>query len=91
MDKNYGALGPVCPKVFLCVRKNRTREAERDFYGLPIRRDEERVVDPPLVFKRVFFSGDERRALDRENWMRARRKRKEDRDWSGKEGKTLEN
>ncbi|GFT82060.1 hypothetical protein TNCV_3909931 [Trichonephila clavipes] len=32
-----------------------TKEAERDFCGLPIRRDEGRVVDPPLVLKRVFF------------------------------------
>ncbi|GFX90393.1 uncharacterized protein TNCV_5067801 [Trichonephila clavipes] len=33
----------------------RTREAERDFCDLPIRRDEGRVVDSSLVFKRVFF------------------------------------
>ncbi|GFW46988.1 hypothetical protein TNCV_3486001 [Trichonephila clavipes] len=31
----------------------------RNFCDLPIRRDERRVVDPPLVFKRV-FSGDEK-------------------------------
>ncbi|GFY28339.1 hypothetical protein TNCV_4396711 [Trichonephila clavipes] len=40
----------------------KTREAERDFCGLPIRRYEGCVVDPPLGFKRV-FSGGERRAL----------------------------
>ncbi|GFX97885.1 hypothetical protein TNCV_4905361 [Trichonephila clavipes] len=38
---------------------NKTREAERDFCDLSIRRDERHVVDPPLVFKMVFFSGDE--------------------------------
>ncbi|GFY25269.1 hypothetical protein TNCV_2483891 [Trichonephila clavipes] len=32
------------------VRTNRTREVEGDFCGLPVRRDERRVVDPPLVF-----------------------------------------
>ncbi|GFX17588.1 hypothetical protein TNCV_3411881 [Trichonephila clavipes] len=40
--------------------KDRTREAERDFCDLPIRRDEERVVDPLLVFKRVFLGDGER-------------------------------
>ncbi|GFT32511.1 hypothetical protein TNCV_184161 [Trichonephila clavipes] len=33
--------------------EDQTREAERDFCDLPIRRDEERVVDPPLVLTRV--------------------------------------
>ncbi|GFT41980.1 hypothetical protein TNCV_1668141 [Trichonephila clavipes] len=41
---------------------NRTMEAEGDFCGLPMRRDEGRVVDPPLVFKNGFL-GDKRRAL----------------------------
>ncbi|GFW18009.1 hypothetical protein TNCV_2281131 [Trichonephila clavipes] len=27
----------------------------RDFCGLPMRKDEGRVVDPPLVFKKSFF------------------------------------
>ncbi|GFU38950.1 hypothetical protein TNCV_1753621 [Trichonephila clavipes] len=36
---------------------NRIRRAERDFGGLPKRRDAGRVVDPPLVFKRGFLSG----------------------------------
>ncbi|GFX97319.1 hypothetical protein TNCV_1076901 [Trichonephila clavipes] len=40
-------------RVCICVlRTNSTREAEGDFCGLPMRRDEERVVDPPLVFKK---------------------------------------
>ncbi|GFW06767.1 hypothetical protein TNCV_3288671 [Trichonephila clavipes] len=33
---------------------NKTREAEGYFRGFPMRRDEGRVVDPPLVFKTVF-------------------------------------
>ncbi|GFV49103.1 hypothetical protein TNCV_236371 [Trichonephila clavipes] len=56
----------------LCT--NRTREALGDFCGLPMRRDEGRVVDPPLVFKKGFL-GDERRALDGENLGRALKKR----------------
>ncbi|GFV61414.1 hypothetical protein TNCV_2215281 [Trichonephila clavipes] len=42
-------------------------------------------------FTRVNNQGerDERRALDGENLRRALKKRKEDRDWSGKEGKTM--
>ncbi|GFV16291.1 hypothetical protein TNCV_1670961 [Trichonephila clavipes] len=39
-----------------------------------MRRDEGRIVDPPLVFKRVFL-GDERRDLDGENLGRALKKR----------------
>ncbi|GFU34698.1 hypothetical protein TNCV_1994081 [Trichonephila clavipes] len=45
------------------------RGRPRDFYGLPIRRDEGRVVDPPLVFKRGFFFQETRKrspALDGE-------------------------
>ncbi|GFV73053.1 hypothetical protein TNCV_3398302 [Trichonephila clavipes] len=43
---------------FLVLRegdnRNRTREAERGFCDRPIRRNEGNVLDPPLVFKRVF-------------------------------------
>ncbi|GFT18866.1 hypothetical protein TNCV_1672041 [Trichonephila clavipes] len=49
---------------FLVLRegdnRNRTREAERDFCDQPIRRDNGRVVDTVLVFKRV-FSGEKTR------------------------------
>ncbi|GFV31432.1 hypothetical protein TNCV_134711 [Trichonephila clavipes] len=55
LDKNNGALGYQAARECICVlRTNRTSEAEGDFWGLPMRRDERRVVDPPLVFKRVF-------------------------------------
>ncbi|GFU18842.1 hypothetical protein TNCV_1085801 [Trichonephila clavipes] len=87
LDKNYGALGQTA-RVCICVlRTNRTREAERDFCDLPIRRDEERVVNQPLVFKRFFFrrrEGEpnpgsrelERRALKKETWPEIVVKRK---------------
>ncbi|GFX42591.1 hypothetical protein TNCV_261261 [Trichonephila clavipes] len=52
---NYGTLGQTARVCFGVLCTNRTREAERDFCDMPIRRDEGRVVDPPLVFKRFFF------------------------------------
>ncbi|GFU30443.1 hypothetical protein TNCV_270871 [Trichonephila clavipes] len=55
--RNYGALGQTARVGIGVLCANRTREAKRDFCDLPIRRDEGRVVDPPLVFIRVFFSG----------------------------------
>ncbi|GFS56511.1 hypothetical protein TNCV_4303111 [Trichonephila clavipes] len=81
--------GQVCPdvgqeimaplvqtaRVRVCVlRTNRTREAERDFCGLSMRRYEGRVVDPPWCLKG--FLGDERRALEGENLRRALEKKK---------------
>ncbi|GFT08273.1 protein I'm not dead yet [Trichonephila clavipes] len=48
-----------------------TSKAERDFSGLPMRRDEGHVVDPPLVFKKGGLGRWERRALDGENGRRA--------------------
>ncbi|GFV40146.1 hypothetical protein TNCV_1533941 [Trichonephila clavipes] len=55
LDKNHGTLGYQTARECICVlRTNRTREAEGDFWGLTMRRDKGRVVDPPLVFKRVF-------------------------------------
>ncbi|GFT77627.1 hypothetical protein TNCV_3146161 [Trichonephila clavipes] len=56
-------------ECFCVLRTNRTREAEGDFCGLPMRKDEGRVVDPPLVFK--MFLGDRRRSLERKNLRRA--------------------
>ncbi|GFU54759.1 hypothetical protein TNCV_1038021 [Trichonephila clavipes] len=37
------------------------REVKRDFCDLPIRRNEGRVVNTPLVFKRVLFQEKKRR------------------------------
>ncbi|GFX78990.1 hypothetical protein TNCV_3912781 [Trichonephila clavipes] len=53
--RNYGALGQTAREGIGVLCAHRTREAERDFCDLPIRRDEERVRDPPLVFIRAFF------------------------------------
>ncbi|GFW16787.1 hypothetical protein TNCV_1551391 [Trichonephila clavipes] len=57
LDKELWRLGldgsGVC--VFWRIMANRTREVKRDFCDLPIRRNEGRVVNTPLVFKRVLF------------------------------------
>ncbi|GFU35274.1 hypothetical protein TNCV_2143391 [Trichonephila clavipes] len=57
--------------------RNRTREAEKDFCDLPIRRDEGRVVNTPLVFKRVLFEEtkkEETRERRARPWMEKREK-----------------
>ncbi|GFW37633.1 hypothetical protein TNCV_4028291 [Trichonephila clavipes] len=58
--RSYGALGQTARVCFgvLCANKKK-EEVKRDFGDLRIRRSEGRVVNTPLVFKRVFFSGDE--------------------------------
>ncbi|GFX21191.1 hypothetical protein TNCV_4367701 [Trichonephila clavipes] len=55
VDRNYGALGQTARVCFGVLCANRTREVKRDFGDLPIRRSEGRVVNTPLVFKRVLF------------------------------------
>ncbi|GFV27300.1 hypothetical protein TNCV_3794951 [Trichonephila clavipes] len=52
--RNYGALGQTARVCFGVLCANRTREVKRDFGDLPIR-SEGRVVNTPLVFKRVLF------------------------------------
>ncbi|GFU78434.1 hypothetical protein TNCV_2300491 [Trichonephila clavipes] len=49
------------------------RGRPRVFCDLPIRRDEGRVVDTPLVFKRGSFSGEEGRRREREEKRRTER------------------
>ncbi|GFY12882.1 hypothetical protein TNCV_3074421 [Trichonephila clavipes] len=61
-------------ECFCVLRTNWTGEADEDFCGLPMKRDDWRVVDPPLVFK-MGSLGDERRALYGENLRRALKKR----------------
>ncbi|GFW12239.1 hypothetical protein TNCV_5111841 [Trichonephila clavipes] len=53
--RNYGALGQTARVCFGVLCTNRTREVKRDFGDLSIRRSEGRVVNTPLVFKRVLF------------------------------------
>ncbi|GFT09096.1 hypothetical protein TNCV_4105531 [Trichonephila clavipes] len=62
LDKELWRLGPDGSGV-LCA--NRTREAERDFCDLPIRRDERRVENTPLVFKRVLFQETKKKRRER--------------------------
>ncbi|GFT77186.1 hypothetical protein TNCV_1984731 [Trichonephila clavipes] len=54
--RNYGALGQTAWVCFgvLCANKKK-EEVKRDFGDLRIRRSEGRVVNTPLVFKRVLF------------------------------------
>ncbi|GFV22302.1 hypothetical protein TNCV_3923621 [Trichonephila clavipes] len=54
--RNYDALGQTARVCFgvLCANKM-MEEVKRDFGDLRIRRSEGRVVNTPLVFKRVFF------------------------------------
>ncbi|GFW42106.1 hypothetical protein TNCV_1905641 [Trichonephila clavipes] len=72
LDVGQGIMAPWARQVCIGVLcANRPREAERDFCDLPIRKDEGRVMDPPLVFKRVFFQKLERGALP---WMEKKEK-----------------
>ncbi|GFX77757.1 hypothetical protein TNCV_1106741 [Trichonephila clavipes] len=62
--RNYGALGQTARVCFGVLCANRTREVKRDFGDLPIRRSEGRVVNTPLVFKRVLFQKKRKRRGD---------------------------
>ncbi|GFV69558.1 hypothetical protein TNCV_2779731 [Trichonephila clavipes] len=54
--RNYGALGQTTRVCFGVLCANRKKEeVKRDFGDLRIRRSEGRVVNTPLVFKRVLF------------------------------------
>ncbi|GFV68549.1 hypothetical protein TNCV_3130041 [Trichonephila clavipes] len=63
--RNYGALGQTARVCFgvLCANKKK-EEVKRDFGDLRIRRSEGRVVNTPLVFKRVLF-GEKRKRKER--------------------------
>ncbi|GFT71022.1 hypothetical protein TNCV_204171 [Trichonephila clavipes] len=55
--------------IFLVLRgdnRNRTREAERDFGDLPIRRNEGRVVNTPWCLKGFFFEETKKKRDERE-------------------------
>ncbi|GFV40728.1 hypothetical protein TNCV_5055081 [Trichonephila clavipes] len=88
-QKQVGRDGQVCPDVgqgimapwarrrgcvLVCYAQIGRERPRETFCDLPGRRDEERVVYPPLVFKRVFFqeTGElERGALP---WMEKKKK-----------------
>ncbi|GFV86528.1 uncharacterized protein TNCV_2157191 [Trichonephila clavipes] len=73
--RNYGALGQTVRVCFGVLCANKKEEVKRDFGDLRIRRSEGRVVNTPLVFKRVLL---ERRK------KKTRRKRKREREKEGK-------
>ncbi|GFW81674.1 hypothetical protein TNCV_2883481 [Trichonephila clavipes] len=84
--RNYGALGQTARVCFGVLCANRTRVVKRDFGDLPIRRDEGRVVNTPLEFKRVLFEeGEGGRRRD----QKERRTRKSGRE-NGAEKRTRE-
>ncbi|GFV05105.1 hypothetical protein TNCV_223191 [Trichonephila clavipes] len=56
--RNYGALCQTARVCFGVLCANKKEEVKRDFGDLRIRRSEGRVVNTPLVFKRVLFRGD---------------------------------
>ncbi|GFT60572.1 hypothetical protein TNCV_1966601 [Trichonephila clavipes] len=82
--RNYGALGQTA-RVFGVLCANRTREVKRDFGDLPKRRSEGRVVNTPLVFKRVLFEEKRKsrkkrtRKSGRENGRKEEERRKRER------------
>ncbi|GFU73749.1 hypothetical protein TNCV_3879211 [Trichonephila clavipes] len=54
--RNYGALGQTARVCFGVLCANRKKEEVKRVFGdLRIRRSEGRVVNTPLVFKRVLF------------------------------------
>ncbi|GFW19397.1 uncharacterized protein TNCV_1602911 [Trichonephila clavipes] len=59
--RNYGALGQTARVCFGVLCANKKKEVKRDFGDLRIRRSEGRVVNTPLVFKRVLFEERKRR------------------------------
>ncbi|GFY18851.1 hypothetical protein TNCV_3875391 [Trichonephila clavipes] len=86
--RNYGALGQTARVCFGVLCANRTREVKRDFGDLPIRRSEGRVVNTPLVFKRVHFQeigGKRKRRKKRTRKTRERERTEGVRDWSEKD------
>ncbi|GFV18910.1 hypothetical protein TNCV_4757951 [Trichonephila clavipes] len=70
--RNYGALGQMARVCFGVLCANRTREVKRDFGDLPIRRSEGRVVNTPLVFKRVLFGKKRAEKKDKKDRERER-------------------
>ncbi|GFV57301.1 hypothetical protein TNCV_2679911 [Trichonephila clavipes] len=76
-DVGQGTMAPWSRRlgcVLACyaqIGRGRSRET---FCDLPIRRNEGRVVNTPLVFKRVLFQGEKRRKKSREENGRKRRR-----------------
>ncbi|GFV24625.1 hypothetical protein TNCV_1914821 [Trichonephila clavipes] len=74
--------------VLACYAQIERGRSSETFVKLPIRRNEGRVVNTPLVFKRVLFSGEKRKKERRErDGKRRERRRKEKREETTKEKK----
>ncbi|GFW90606.1 hypothetical protein TNCV_566441 [Trichonephila clavipes] len=69
--RNYGALGQKARVCFGVLYANKKKEeVKRDFGDLRIRRSEGRVVNTPLVFKRVLLGRKEKEEVTREEKSR---------------------
>ncbi|GFT86011.1 hypothetical protein TNCV_3256471 [Trichonephila clavipes] len=88
--RNYGAFGQTARVCFGVLCANRTREVKRDFGDLPIRRSEGRVVNTPLVFKRVLFGEKEDRVKRRDKGQESPGERTDGRRRDGKEREETE-
>ncbi|GFW19399.1 hypothetical protein TNCV_1602931 [Trichonephila clavipes] len=73
VDKELWRLGQTTRCVFGVLCANKKKEVKRDFGDLRIRRSEGRVVNTPLVFKRVLF--EERKKEEETRKERSGRKR----------------
>ncbi|GFY16849.1 hypothetical protein TNCV_3689071 [Trichonephila clavipes] len=76
-DVRQGTMAPWArrPGCALACDAQIGRGRQRDFCDLPIRRNEGRVVDTPLVFKRGSFSGEEKKE-DEKGERESRRRKK---------------
>ncbi|GFU95031.1 hypothetical protein TNCV_4138151 [Trichonephila clavipes] len=70
--RNYGTLDQTARVYFGVLCTNRTREVKRDFVDLRIRRSEGRVVNTPLLFKRVVFEDTKKKRLEK-TWRESKR------------------
>ncbi|GFT18696.1 hypothetical protein TNCV_2276951 [Trichonephila clavipes] len=77
--RNYGALGQTARVCFGVLCANKKEEFKRDFGDLRIRRSEGRVVNTPLMFKRVLFQetrGDRRKKENEQKKRTSKRREK---------------
>ncbi|GFU24697.1 hypothetical protein TNCV_3178321 [Trichonephila clavipes] len=87
--RNYGALGQTARVCFDVLCANRTREVKRVFGDLRIRRGEGRVVNTPLVFKRVLFQDRKKNQRGKRKEKAEKEKDKRDREREKKEDKKV--
>ncbi|GFT56723.1 hypothetical protein TNCV_1268531 [Trichonephila clavipes] len=72
--RNYGALDQSARVCFGVLCANRKKEeVKRDFGDLRIRRSDGRVVNTPLVFKRVLFQETRETEEKKENEQKKRK------------------